>query len=254
MVRELLFQIKKKIKAGWHLRLRQLQRALTNKNLSEKESFNIPIIINNYNRLTYLKQLLSWLQQAGYTNIFIIDNQSTYPPLLEFYKTCGAKLILPNQNLGFKALWLLPLFEEVKRGYYVYTDSDVIPNPDCPKNIVYHLYQLSKKFDCEKIGPALQINDLPDYYAFKQDVLNFEKQHWSVPLQKDVYDAPIDTTFALYKPFAQGAAEESKGVRVAGVFTFKHLPWYMNTKNPDEEEVFYKSAIVNGKTMWSEKT
>ena len=40
----------------------------------------IPIIINSFNRLTTLKRLISSLEQRGYTNIYILDNCSTYPP------------------------------------------------------------------------------------------------------------------------------------------------------------------------------
>lgn len=41
---------------------------------------NIPIIINNFNRLTCLQRLIASLEVRGYHNIYIIDNNSTYPP------------------------------------------------------------------------------------------------------------------------------------------------------------------------------
>jgi hypothetical protein len=253
MVKELLFQIKKKWMAHFQLTLRKLRRLVASQSMTEESSFEVPIIINNYNRLRYLQELLDWLKETGYRNIYIIDNQSSYPPLLEFYKTCDVKLLLLKNNLGFKALWQLPLFDDIKKGYYVYTDSDVLPYANCPKNIVYQLFELSKKFPCEKIGPALSIGDLPNEYTLKDEVIQHEKKHWEFSLSQDIYDAPIDTTFALYKPFAYGAAEECKGVRVAGYFTFKHQPWHINTNAPDAEEVFYKSASIKGHTMWSEK-
>ena len=43
---------------------------------------DIPIIINNYNRLEMLTKLIHGLENKGYHNLYIIDNQSTYPPLL----------------------------------------------------------------------------------------------------------------------------------------------------------------------------
>lgn len=45
-----------------------------------KEGMEIPVIINNFNRLTTLKQLTKALVDRGYTNIYILDNASTYPP------------------------------------------------------------------------------------------------------------------------------------------------------------------------------
>ena len=49
---------------------------------------DIPVIINNFNRLEYLKKLIESLEIRGYRNIYIIDNLSTYPPLLQYYNTC----------------------------------------------------------------------------------------------------------------------------------------------------------------------
>ena len=68
---------------------------------------DIPIIINSFNRLTTLRRLIASLEQRGLTNIHILDNCSTYPPLLEWYATGGGgyDIIRLPKNLGFKALW-----------------------------------------------------------------------------------------------------------------------------------------------------
>lgn len=57
------------------------------------DAHDIPIIINNYNRLTMLKKLIDSLTSRGYTNIVILDNQSAYPPLLEWYAKCQFEVI-----------------------------------------------------------------------------------------------------------------------------------------------------------------
>ena len=56
--------------------------------ISQIDYKDIPIVINNYNRITTLLQLINGLESRGYRNIYIIDNKSTYPPLLEYYKNC----------------------------------------------------------------------------------------------------------------------------------------------------------------------
>lgn len=252
-VKTVLYYTYLALKKNTALFLRRLKRLLNSKPLSEAESFALPIIINNYNRLSDTKNLIDWLIKAGYTNVIVLDNNSTYPPLLAYYKTCAAKVVYLKKNLKFKALWQIPLFDTIKKSHYVYTDSDVYPTATCPANIVFQLYQLAQPLTCEKIGPALQIDDLPDWYAHKQKVIDFEKAHWQKPLGNNLYDAPIDTTFALYKPYAHGAAEECKGIRVAGSFLFKHKPWYVNSNALNEEELFYKLHIEQGATMWSEK-
>lgn len=45
----------------------------------------VPIFINSRDRLGVLKKLIDWLLDAGYRNLIILDNNSTYPPLLEYY-------------------------------------------------------------------------------------------------------------------------------------------------------------------------
>ncbi len=41
---------------------------------------DIPIVINNYNRLEYVEKLIKSLQSRGYNNIHILDNDSTSMP------------------------------------------------------------------------------------------------------------------------------------------------------------------------------
>lgn len=43
-----------------------------------RDAKEIPIIINNFNRLTTLRLLTETLTACGYTNIYILDNASTY--------------------------------------------------------------------------------------------------------------------------------------------------------------------------------
>ena len=42
-----------------------------------RDAKEIPIIINNFNRLTTLRLLTETLTACGYTNIYILDNAST---------------------------------------------------------------------------------------------------------------------------------------------------------------------------------
>lgn len=44
---------------------------------------NLTVVINNRNRLSTTKKMVADLLKRGTTNIIIIDNESTYIPLLE---------------------------------------------------------------------------------------------------------------------------------------------------------------------------
>ncbi|MBA2611417.1 MAG: glycosyltransferase family 2 protein [Bacteroidetes bacterium] len=196
-------------------------------------------------------QLITWLEKNNYTNIVILDNNSTYPKLLDYYRTTKHKVIFLKKNVGYKALWKTDVFEQFKRGFYVYTDPDLVPNENCPPDLVFKLFKLLEKYgSIEKCGPALAIDNLPNNYNNKNDVIKWEKKHWENKVEKDLYDAPIDTTFALYRPFAMGEAEICKGYRLAGEYTFLHLPWYLNSNSLPEEEVYYKNNINKDQSHW----
>lgn len=86
---------------------------------------DIPIIINNYNRLEMLTKLIHSLESKGYHNLYIIDNQSTYPPLLEYYTRLPYPVYMLNKNVGHLSLWETGIFKQFKDSYYAYTDSDL---------------------------------------------------------------------------------------------------------------------------------
>ena len=67
----------------------------------------IPIIIINFNQLFYLKQLIESLQKRDYNNIVIIDNLSTYQPLLDYYKTIETEVNIHRlkTNEGHLSFW-----------------------------------------------------------------------------------------------------------------------------------------------------
>jgi hypothetical protein len=201
--------------------------------------YKIPIIINNFNRLDFLKQQIDWLQKAGYTNIHIIDNQSTYPPLLEYYKTLPYTIYRLDRNQGHFSIWETILFSRFSHDYYVYTDPDILPVEGCPSNILAYFQSLLHKYPgYKKVGFGLLINDLPDSYNLKPKVVKWEQQFWEKPLEQDVYDALIDTTFALYRPGAKGGAD-GPAIRTAGKYVARHLPWYENSAALDEETQYY---------------
>lgn len=216
-----------------------------------KELKSIPIIINNRNRLTYLLQLISWLEENGYSNIYIIDNDSDYPPLLDYYSKTPYPVFRLKENIGHLSLWKTGIIDQFKNDYYVYTDPDVVPVKECPDDAIsFFMKQLKKYKNIEKVGFSLKIDDLPDSYADKGKVIDWEKKFWEKMVADDVYDAPIDTTFALYRPYTNGAIWVQNAYRTAGKYIARHLPWYEDSSNPTEENEYYKNKIKKGASHW----
>ena len=214
--------------------------------------FNIPIIINNFNRLEYLLKLINSLEIRGYTNIHILDNHSTYPPLLEYYKLCPYNVYRLNKNVGYKAIWETGLYEIFKHNYYVYTDADMQIDEACPNNFMEHFVKILKRYSSvQKVGFGIRINDLPDEYLNKEKVLKWESRFWENEVAPGIYRASIDTTFALYRPYCKGVADiHHKVFRTGHPYIIRHLPWYNNMEDINEE-LYYLNSIQTS-THWSQ--
>ena len=201
----------------------------------------IPIIINNYNRLDCLQKLIKALEDRGYTNIHILDNLSDYPPLLAWYETCPYDVIRLDRNIGYQAIWESGVYDRFKRSFYVYTDSDVVPDENCPEDFMERFLKVLRKYPrCLKVGFGLRIDDLPDCFDHKEAVLLNEGRFWKEPLGDGLYKAQIDTTFALYRPFCYGPANDHHlMIRTGEPYVARHLPWYVDSSNPSDEDLYY---------------
>lgn len=212
---------------------------------------SIPIVINNFNRVSFLKKQIEDLKNRGYNNVYVIDNSSTYKPLLDYLKSEKIKVFYLDDNVGFLSIWKTIIYEYFKDGYYVYTDSDVIPAAECPDDFIDHFRKLLDKYpEVDKVGFALKINDIPDEFSLKEQVQQHEKQFWEKEVEKDVYEAMIDTTFALYRPKKKGGYW-LRSLRTGGNFIALHLPWYSNSKNLSAEDKYYNKNVKTS-THWSQ--
>jgi hypothetical protein len=218
-------------------------------NINKRKKTEIPIIINNRNRLYFLKKLLNYLECKKYSNIIIIDNQSTYIPLIEFYNKCKYKIIRLQKNLGYLALWKIDFFNKIKDNFYVYTDPDILPTEDCPHDFIeYFLDFMNKKTDLEKVGFSLKIDDLPinDNY---NNIIKNEKKFWRTKIPgTNFFDAPIDTTFALYRPHTYGGYWLNCA-RSDSPYLARHLSWYDDKDK--QEELFYYSNIKKNSSFYT---
>ena len=216
---------------------------------------SIPIIIISYNRLNDLQKLVSFLIAREHKNIVIVDNQSTYPPLLDYYNKIAEKVTIKkmDRNYGHLVFWKNEdLFRQYSDGYYVVTDSDIIPNTDLP---IDYITRLRKTLDnhkrVSKVGFALQIDDLPNGFQQKQSVIDWEKQFWEHSIAENLYDAPLDTTFAIYPPRFNNLNFDTfyKAIRVSGNFAARHGGWYINNNDLSEEDIYYYKT-ANASSSW----
>jgi len=196
----------------------------------------IPCIINNFNRLTTTKKLVEDLQKLGYGNVIVLDNCSTYPPLLEWYKTNPCRIEYLNRNYQSLAVYDCGITKEFGTlPWIVYTDSDIELNPNTPTDFINQLIEKAEKYGYTKAGLSIRIDDLPDT-QFANEYKVWEQKYWETSLEEDVYDAQIDTTFCIIKPTERF---DYRALRLAGNLACRHIPWYGNFDNLDEEELYY---------------
>jgi glycosyltransferase involved in cell wall biosynthesis len=211
----------------------------------------IPIIINNFNRLESLKLLIISLEKRGYFNLIILDNASSYPPLIQYYDQCIYKVIHLGNNFGHLAVWQADICKEYLKDYYVYTDSDVLPVEECPDNFMeLFLNTLIKNPSITKVGFSLKIDDIPEHYLRKSEVLEWESQNFKNDIGSGLYLASIDTTFALYRPESKGDWN-TDAIRTAFPFEARHLPWYEDEYNLSPEEIYYRKTKKTETGHWS---
>ncbi|HVS43718.1 MAG TPA: glycosyltransferase family 2 protein, partial [Candidatus Dormibacteraeota bacterium] len=87
------------------------------------EALDHPVFITCRDRVTALRALVRWLEGAGCTRIHLVDNQSTYPPLLDYYAATPHTVIRLRDNLGHRAAWESGAVREHAAGeHYVVTD------------------------------------------------------------------------------------------------------------------------------------
>lgn len=167
--------------------------------------FDPPIIINCRDRVTPLRKLVAWLELAGHERIVLLDNASTYAPLLAYYRETPHTVVRLHRNCGSRALWAgarsgqihdsLHLLDD----WFVYTDPDIVPTEDCPFEAVDYLREaLDAHPQFDKAGLGLYLADLsPDMPSleWERSLVASERM-----LDARCYSSLVDTTFALYRP------------------------------------------------------
>jgi len=203
-------------------------------------STNIPVFIICRDRFTPLLSLVKWLEAESMTNIIFINNASTYPPMLKFFKETKYTVInLKLINAGHTVAWtegIIDMFAYDKP--YILTDPDVIPSEDAHGAVRYFVETLNTHKQYIKVGFGLRIDNLPDHYEQKNNVIRWEEKFWKNEVDKDLYDADIDTTFALYRPNAPYVLGPS--LRTGDKYLAEHEPWYIDSNNIPADLKYYR--------------
>lgn len=205
-----------------------------------------------FNRLTMLQNLCAELTKRG-CEVFILDNNSSYPPLKEWLNKLEYPVIEIGENLGSRALWTAGIAPTT--GRYIVSDHD-LDISHVPMDMLRTMNEaLDHNKTVIKAGLSLFIDDLPKN-AYTAEILKHERQFYrSRSACGKHFSAAVDTTIAMYD------ADRMKGMVPAGFFNAvrlappyyaRHLPWYNTPANLTDEEKYYSKHIGND-GFWTRK-
>lgn len=212
----------------------------------------IPIVIICYNNYKYVDNTVNQILQINkeyFNAILIVDNCSTCEKTINYLKKSTCKVIFNEKNNG---PWINTDTNthvyNILPDKFILTDPDLELNKNIPNNFIEILSLLSDKYDCKKIGLALDISDFDKMYhdilLFGQNIYVWEIRHWYNKIANDyyeLYNAEIDTTFCLINK----KSSSTLNIRVAGNFTTKHLPWYIDNKVYNVYDNYIMSTQTN---------
>ena len=177
------------------------------------------VFVTSYGRREMLAKCLKSLERFD-LDVTVIDNT-----------TNGNEY----RHLAAWGLELVPTDEP-----YIVTDEDCMVTDDCPPFVEKMLWVLDKWPKVMKVGLGINTTNFPDppperyrySYEMERNVSNFPM------MALDVRDAPVDTTFAMYRgPQWPGIC----GVRLEPPYLIEHLPW-LNPDYTQEEHAYYQSV------------
>ena len=204
----------------------------------------IPIILNNRNLLTWTSEMVGLcktFEEVG--DIIIVDNDSTYEPLLEWYESKPCEIIKTTNN-GHLSPWIIGLPNKITSSYYVVSDCD-LDLSITPKDVLLFLKEKLIKYpDYTRIGLSLENWDVPEKSPYHEFLKKWSKINWDLNSVNDglVVNQQFDTTFGLYD-----IKKNYRGNNCTSYLPYstKHIPWEFteedisNLENVNYEYFYY---------------
>lgn len=216
----------------------------------------IPCLIIAYNNPTFVKKISERISRIT-NKIFIVDNNSTYGPMVDFLNNCNFNVVRLSQNYGHK-VYELESVKNLLGPVFLLTDPDIEISDFVTKETIEKMYEISEKYQIRKVGVALDISgeDIREDIKYQnQSIKEWESKFWQnrvLDQEIEMYWADIDTTFCLVNNNYDNNRKWPY-IRVAGLYTSRHLPWYKNWESdlmPGEYD-YYMSG--NTSTNWCKK-
>lgn len=214
--------------------------------LSMLDTNSKPVFLINFNWLATTKKMFEICQSQDLIP-FVIDNGSTYPPLLDWYKSISGHVIYAPKNIprDQRSFWHMELDKQLPCQYYAVSDADLDIN-NVPSD--WFNFCIKKLHDCSfnKVGLSLSIDNLPTEFALspwiehqgtQMSIQQWEGQFWTQEYDEESFIAPIDTTLAVYDKTRHG--DFYAALRTKPPYTVIHIPWTWTVWDLNPELTFF---------------
>jgi hypothetical protein len=201
------------------------------------------VFVTIWNRYTWAIPLLADFKKAG-LNPIIIDNNSTYPPCVEWLKNCPYKVHHREQNDGAWAFFITELYQQYRERYFMISDSDqdISQLPDDWVRVLMNGL-LETDDHVWKSGLSQKIDDLPDN-PYANEIREYEKNFYTNKNQFGYYKVWMDLGIAIYDRERRGEYPNKEAnwycaVRSPEPYQSRHLDWYLTPELFRDEDVYY---------------
>ena len=229
----------------------------------------IPIFIISNNRLDFLKQSIQSYYDCIKTpvKIVIIDFGTTYEPTLRYLRKLEKKgteiywkeIISYKGSLNLIRGIVQDYFKNHPASNYVVTDPDIVLDKVEGDVLEVYSYLLERFHKITIAGPMLRIDDIPDHYRFKERLVSRSLE--STYHHRKILNIPyghrrikyvlvkIDTTFGMRRA-GEDFWRNRWAARVLAPYAAKHLEWYLDFKNPTEDQEYYTQHASRRISTW----
>lgn len=208
----------------------------------------IPLILTNFNQLSYLRNLVNQFHFYYPENrIYILDNASTNQKVKDYYWQ-NEEVIVFQYPENTSAENLKNFLNENHFEYFIISDPDVSIHPTSPP---FFLEVFKDLIDSgyHHAGFDLIYDDLPEWNKKAGWIAGDEKNLHNHPIEVKyngytftAFHAAIDTTFALYSSKNGGWSAPMPGKdwgNSVRIFKAHHLTWYLSKDHLNEEMTNY---------------
>jgi SAM-dependent methyltransferase len=218
-------------------------------------SANLPrvtVIINNRDLLEWPRRMVEKLERMpGVAEIVILDNGSSYRPLMAWYRTIPHRVLF-LENLGHTAPWTSGVLDTIGTDLYVVSDPDLDLSALPDDTLPYLAGLLERHPALGKVGLSLATDGIPADSPYREHVAKYER----LPQERatgpeGLIAMPVDTTFALHD---RRVLREYKicGMRAPAPYVARHEPWHV--VQPEGDFAYYLDHVEGRSSSYRDFT